>query len=119
METYTYPDLYNRLNLETLILIFYKGNGEIRVMLGTRNNITLDIAGNDLNYELHGIDNRCSINNGNIGVIDLELGEARSFKPERTVQVYSVGIVDTPELLKTTLEKFKEFKEQYKMAIKE
>ena len=73
------------MKTETALIIYFKTNGEIRLLLGTRNLSTIAINYGFNGNVLGGIDNRCSIYNGNIAVFDLMLGDARSFKVDRII----------------------------------
>ena len=92
---FNYPEVYNRLNVELGIIIFMKKNGEVRVMLGTRNlniaSYAFAIEGQTVKNSLAGHDNRCNIKNGNIAVMDVMIGEARSFNIERLVYITYLG----------------------------
>lgn len=79
-----YGEVYLRLAYEVAEITFIKKNGDFRHMLCTRN---LDIVrdyfkeGGVEGFGYH--DRKCNINNGNIAVIDLAIGEARSFNIDR------------------------------------
>ena len=89
----TYPEVFSRLTFETAIVTFIKKNGEVRVMLCTRN--------------------RCNINNGNIAVIDLIIGEARSFSITRLVDVQWCGVVGNESDMDVLIEKFSKYRKEY------
>lgn len=111
-----YATIYSRLTYETAGVIFMKKNGEIRLMLCTRNLKTVEIAYGFKGTELGGHDRRCNINNGNIAVIDMYLGEARSFNVERLVDIEFYGEIKTKEQLDEISEQFSEFSKKYSNA---
>lgn len=96
-----YGNTYGRLLSEAAVVIFEKKDGNIRVMLSTRNE---DIASlmwpeNNLGYLLAGFDRRCKRTNGNLAVIDVILGDCRSFNIDRVIGIKWLG-----ELHKDNLE---------------
>lgn len=109
----TYPEVYSKLIYETAFIIFMKKDGNIRLMLGTRNLNTVSLEYGFQGASLAGHDNRCNINNGNVAVFDLVLGEARSFSINRLVNIEYHGVVTTKEELDKLFEDFKDFKEKY------
>lgn len=111
-----YSDVFSRLTYETAILVFMKKNGEIRLMLGTRNLNTVSLRYGFQGNVLGGHDNRCNINNGNIAVYDLLLGDARSFHIDRLVSIEYLGQIDSMEKLEDAAGKFLEFKEKYEAS---
>lgn len=108
-----YVEAYRGLTYQTATLIFMKKNGDIRVMLGTRNMNTIALRYGFQGKELGGHDNRCNIKNGNIAVFDLFLGEARSFHIDRLISVEWHGEVKTMDELNAVAGDFLKFKEQY------
>ena len=108
-----YPEVYGRLNFEVAIIVFLKKNGDARLMLGTRNMNTIQIDHGFQGKSLGGHDNRCNINNGNIAVFDLILGDARAFHIERLVSIEFQGVISTQEQLDSLIEYFAEFKCKY------
>lgn len=112
----TYPELYNKLTYETAFVVFLKKDGSIRLMMCTRNLNTVALAYGYQGYGLGGHDSRCNINNGNVAVIDLALGEARSFHIDRIVDVQFMGVVTTKEELDILAGKFMQFKEEYEQS---
>jgi hypothetical protein len=109
-----YSQIYMRLNHETACAIFVKRDGTIRTMLCTRNNTTMHNNGNDLMGRLVAYDRRCNINNRNIAVYDLVLGDVRSFNTDRLIDTEWYGILETKEQLDEAHIKFKEFDRKYK-----
>lgn len=110
---YTYPEVFSRMTYETAFLIFMKKDGSIRLMLGTRNLSTVSLFWGFQGKALGGHDNRCNINNGNIAVFDLVLGEARSFHIDRLVDIQYHGIIDSKEKLDAVANEFNIFKTEY------
>lgn len=80
---FKYPEVFSKLTYETAYLIFLKKDGSIRLMLATRNLSTVALRWGFQGKALGGHDNRCNINNGNVAVFDLLLGDARSFSIDR------------------------------------
>lgn len=109
----TYPELFSRLTYDTATVIFVKKNGEIRVMLCTRNLSTVRLMYGYQGDILGGHDKRCSIQNGNMSVYDMIEGDARSFNIERVISVQLHGIIDTVEQFETLKKQFLEFKAEY------
>ena len=110
---FNYPEVFSRLTYETAIIIFMKKNGDIRLMLGTRNLRTVELHYGFQGAALGGHDNRCNINNGNIAVIDLMLGDARSFNIGRLVDIQYLGQVETNEQLEEAAETLENFRNNY------
>lgn len=92
-----YGDMFMRLQYEVATVVFTKKNGEIRVMLCTRNLKTAELIHGNLGGLLNGHDKRCNIHNGNISVIDMLKGEPRSFNIDRVLNVNFYGCIDTME----------------------
>lgn len=109
----TYPEVYSRLNFETAIIIFFKKNGEVRLMLGTRNISTIramyNTTGNELGYQ----ESRCSIKNGNVAVYDLMLADARCFSISRLVEVIWLGVLSDRASIYDAGKRFVEFEKEY------
>lgn len=110
---YSYPEVFSKLTYETAFLIFMKKNGDVRLMLGTRNLSTIALQYGFQGKALGGHDNRCNINNGNIAVFDLILGEARSFHIDRLVDVQYQGCIDSKDKLDQIAEQYLRFKADY------
>jgi hypothetical protein len=73
-------------------LIFFKKDGSLRLMMATRDIITSGIILTDsLSNKLNAHSIRCNINNGNIAVIDLLIGDVRSFSVDRLVRNIYLG----------------------------
>lgn len=105
--------MFMKLSYEVAGVIFIKKNGDVRPMLCTRNLNTVELKYGFQGDSLGGHDNRCNINNGNIAVIDLFLGEARSFNVERVVAVEYYGEIKTADELDSIAAKFSEFRQKY------
>lgn len=110
---YTYPEIYNKLSYEVATVIFMKKDGTIRIMLATRNINTAALEYGFKGGELGGRDNKCNINNGNVAVIDMLIGEPRIFHIDRLVSVEYHGVVGTKEELDKAVEKHLQFKKAY------
>lgn len=108
-----YPEVYSKLLYETALIVFLKKNGEVRIMLGTRNLNTANIYFGWLGDKLNMQDGRCNISNGNIALIDLIIGDGRSFNVERVLDIQYAGVVTTKEQLDNVVKQFVEFKEKY------
>lgn len=108
-----YSEVFSRLTYETAVLIFFKKNGDIRVMLGTRNLATVDMLYGYQGYVLGGHDKRCNINNGNMAVYDLILGDARSFSIDRLVHAEFLGTITNKEEYDKAMETYMRIKEDY------
>jgi hypothetical protein len=111
-----YVELFSRLSSEVAIVAFYKKNGEFRTMLATRNINAAAIGYGYLGRKLGGHDARCNASNGNISVIDLIIGEARSFNISRVVDVTWLGNITTPDELEEATKVFREYTDNYKKA---
>ena len=115
-----YGELFTRLSYETALVAFFKKDGSVRLMLGTRNIKTAALEHGNLGGLLDGHDKRCNIKNGNLAVVDLVLGECRSFNVGRLINVHWFGEVNTQERFDEVLKEFRilkdKFDEQYKNA---
>ena len=103
-----YTEAYRRLSFEVLTVSFIKRDGSIRNMLCTRNLSVSSLIHQDLSRMLSGHDNRCNIKNGNMAVIDLEIGESRSFSVGRVIYEDWHGEVETLEELRDIMVKHQE-----------
>lgn len=112
----TYQELFSRLTYETALVVFLKRNGEVRLMLCTRNLSTVSLLYGFQGQALGGHDNRCNINNGNVAVFDMIVGEARSFNIDRVLDVQFAGIVSTREEYDAVLKQFVVFKADYEKS---
>lgn len=84
---YNYGDTYTNLCFQAAVVSFFKKNGELRTMLCTRDSDMINMCCTNGNPGLGGHDKRCNINNGNIAVVDLIIGEARSFNIDRVLHI--------------------------------
>ena len=109
----TYPETFSRLTFETAVIVFLKKNGEVRLMLGTRNLNTVSLLYGFQGAKLGGHDNRCNITNGNLAVFDLVVGDTRSFNIDRLLSIDFVGEIRTIEQYNEVLEKYVAFKKEY------
>lgn len=109
----TYPEVFSRLTYETAVIVFLKKDGTVRVMLGTRNLQTIELAYGFQGQVLGGHDKRCNINNGNIAVYDLGIGDARQFHIDRLISIDFVGEVKTKEQYDKVFADFVKFKTEY------
>jgi len=108
-----YADIYMRLSYETAVVVFLKKDGSVRLLLGTRNLSTISLMYGFQGTELGKMDFRCNINNGNIALFDLIIGEARQFNIDRLIDIQFAGNIDTKEKLDDVFEKFNKFKKEY------
>lgn len=115
---YSYSEVYNRLSTETCVVVFKKKDDTIRVMLATRNLITSGLDYGLLKGLLDGHDKRCNIRNGNVGVIDLTIGEGRAFNIDRVVDILWLGDIRTKEELESAFDKFMEIKSAHERVTK-
>lgn len=111
-----YSEVFSNLTFQTAILVFMKKNGDVRLMLGTRNLSTVGLHYGFQGNILGGHDKRCNIRNGNIAVYDLLLGDARSFHIDRLISVEYLGEIKSMEELNSAAAKFLEFKDQYEKS---
>lgn len=108
--SFAYSEVYNRLSTETGVVKFRKKDGTLRVMMCTRNLITANLDYGMLKGLLDGHDKRCNIRNGNIGVIDLTIGEGRAFNIERVISIDWLGDIRTKEDLDKAFDVFMNIK---------
>ena len=94
MGVYNYADVMDRLSSETAIVSFVKANGENRVMLCTRDMRTASLFCDNGISGMASHDKRCNIKNGNIAVVDLAIGEGRSFNIDRVYNIEYLGSID-------------------------
>jgi hypothetical protein len=113
MESYSYTELYKKLTYEAMVIIFLKKDGTVRVMLGTRNLDIAKVKFGWINSELSKMDKRCSVDNGNVGIIDLILGEGRCFNVNRLIWVKSLGVVTDEAQYDKMIQYFAEFTNDY------
>lgn len=116
-QNISYGELYMRLATETAMIRFLKKNGEIRLMLATRNMDTAESLYGYLGGQLSGHDKRCNIKNNNMAVIDLEIGEARSFSLDRLISVEFLGTLDTPEKIEEASRIFNKSRDDFEKSL--
>lgn len=109
----TYPEVFSRLTYETAAIVFLKKDGTVRIMLGTRNMETISLIHGFQGQKLGGHDNRCNINNGNLAVFDMIIGDARSFNIDRLLDIQFAGIINKREQYDNVLQNFVKYKEDY------
>lgn len=109
----TYPEIYTRLCYETALVVFLKKNGEVRLMLGTRNLNTVSLLYGFQGNTLGGHDNRCNVNNGNVAIFDMIAGDARSFNIDRMLDIQFAGVISSKEEYERVLQQFVAFKTEY------
>lgn len=91
-----YSSLLQALETVTIVVKFIKKDGSVRVLMGTRNKMTIQqICNVDLTGMLAGFDKKANIGNKNIPVVDLALGEVRTFCVSRLEGYQILGIVTT------------------------
>ena len=94
----TYKNMFIELQWNAYIIQFTKKNGENRIMLATRNldicKLKYGVLNAVLNAALYKRDERCDITNGNIAVIDLEIGEPRQFSITSLISVIRLADID-------------------------
>lgn len=108
-----YTEVYGRLTFETAVITFLKKNGEIRHLLGTRNLHTVQLLYGWQGTDFGGHDKRCSIDNGNIAVFDLMIGESRTFSMDRLLDIQFCGDIRDMDKLNSTIVSFKQYVEAY------
>ena len=109
----SYSELFMRLGYEAAIIQFMKKNGDLRLMLATRNVDAIRQTFGFVGADLAGHDKRCNIKNGNMAVIDMELGEARSFSIDRVVYIEFLGEIDTSDKLNDIYKQFSAVREKF------
>ena len=114
---FNYTDIFSRLTYDTAVITFLKKDGTIRIMLCTRNLSTVGLIHGFKGWELAGHDKRCSVKNGNLAVIDMIIGEPRSFQISRVLDVQYAGIIDSIEKFNEVVEKFTEYKDNYEKTM--
>ena len=118
IKRFEYSDIFTRLYYEVAVVTFLKKDGSIRIMVCTRNLKTAEMLYGFMGQQLGAHDKRCSIQNGNIAVIDLEIGEARSFSVNRLCDIQYLGEVKDKEMLDKALGKYIEYKEWFNKQLK-
>lgn len=108
-----YAEVFSKLTYELAIITFIKKDGDIRVMLGTRNLNTISLIHGFMGPVLDSRDKRCNIHNGNLAVIDMTVREPRQFSIDRLVNIEYLGIIDTLDQYNIALEKYNSWKKMY------
>lgn len=107
-QHYEYGNTWGRLLTETALVAFMKKDGHARLMLCTRNTDTAKVMWADKHLKglLGGFDHRCNIRNGNIGVIDLAIGDCRSFGIDRVIAIKWLGELTKEEDINKAIEEY-------------
>lgn len=108
-----YPEVFSKLTYELATLLFVKKDGTIRIMLGTRNLHIVELEYGFKGKELGGRDNRCNINNGNIAIFDMIVGEVRSFHIDRLISIAYHGVITSKDELERVVSGHMDFKHEY------
>lgn len=109
---FDYSDLYFKLMSNVAIVSFIKKNGDIRVMLCTKNR-TLGLEQNpNMESRYENMDFRNGLASGNMAVLDLESGKPKLFTLERVIGFTLFGsyssISEIPKSVYTTLQEFRD-----------
>jgi len=113
-----YSEVYMRITYELATLIFLKKDGTTRVMLGTRNLDTIRLMHNVTTNVFNGRDKRAHINNGNIALFDMLVGDIRVFNIDRLVSIYYHGDILKREELEKAMKEHLAFQSNYENAIR-
>lgn len=108
-----YAEAFSKLSYEVGIISFLKKDGTVRVMLGTRNLNTVSLKFGFQGAALGGHDNRCNINNGNLAVYDMILGEARCFNINRLIDIQWLGVINSEDELNKVYETYEAYLKEY------
>lgn len=108
-----YTEVFSKLTYELATIIFLKKNGEVRLMLGTRNLNTINLIYGFQNQVLGGHDNRCNKDNGNLAVYDMIVGDARAFNINRLIDINFMGVISTKQEYDAALAEFVRFRDEY------
>ena len=115
---YNYSEVYTNLCFQAAVVSFFKKDGSIRTMLCTRDVSIVGIACGDVNTGLQGHDKRCNKDNNNIAVVDLILGEARSFNIERVMHIEYINTpIKTRDDFDKAVKTFSDIKAFYERSI--
>lgn len=91
-----YAQMLECVGTYTVVVKFKKKDGTTRVLMGTRNKVTvMQLCNKDLSGMLAGFDKRCNIGNYNIPVVDLALGEVRTFCIDRLEAYQVLGFINS------------------------
>ena len=115
MSKYNYCDVFNSLEYKTGVAVFMKKNGDMRVMLATRNVDTIEKLGIGNMYgKMLSYSNRCNQGNGNIPVMDIILADARTINVDRLLEFEPIGVINTQEDLNNACGVYKKYVSAYK-----
>lgn len=105
-----FSEIYQKLCLGVCPIIFTKANGEMRIMLATKNEgIPMIATGKPVPSRYI----KESRETGTIAVIDLEKMERRSFCVERLMCIEDYGQINTSIAYNKVLNDFIKFKKKY------
>lgn len=114
----TYSEIYRTLSNEVATVVFTKKDGTERVMLATKDLLTASVITGcshvDLAYKLKRVDGKCSIGNGYISVIDLELADSRIINSKTIKEFYSHGEIVMKDQMERVMPKHNEYKNKNK-----
>lgn len=111
---YDYSKIFLEMQTNIGLFVFFKKNGELRVMIGTRSIDIARIKYGWISGELSKMDGRCSRSNGNLGLIDLAIGEGRCFNIGRLSYYRNLGTVSSEEEYDKLMAWFNKYNEEYK-----
>ena len=114
-----YNKIFNMLNFNVCCVIFFKRNGELRFLFGTRDTDVIRM-GKDVEDKIkmmNHYDTKCNISSGTISVFDIVLGEVRSFQIDRLIEIINFGEVKSIEKLGEVYKKYKSLKEGYESKL--
>lgn len=112
-----YSEVFQKLTYELAIVEFEKKDGTTRIMLATRNIGIGELEHQRLIGALNGHDKRCNIKNGNMAVIDMVIGECRSFNIDRVIQIKWLGEVSNREEYDKAYEVFRARKKEFESTV--
>ena len=114
-----YAEVFSKLTYELAIITFLKKDGEVRVMLGTRNLNTISLVHGFMGPVLDSRDKRCNIHNGNMAVIDMTIREPRQFSIDRLVNIMYLGEINTIDEYNNALKHYEYYKAEYDKTLPE
>lgn len=115
----TYKQIVRKITESTCIIIFFKKNGDLRCMLGTRNTaMAADIAG-FFSSKIQEYDNRHTEKTGSIAVIDLEKKEMRAFRIEYVVEIIDLGDIRDDGVYDGAMADIYNYRAKYEEAVRE
>lgn len=113
-----YAEMFQRLSYETAIVTFIKRDGSLRFMMCTRNLKTVALKYGFQGSKLGSHDRRCNIQNGNVAVMDLILGDSRSFSMDRLCETVFLGEITTTDELNAAIDQYTQYKDRCMSVIK-